>query len=570
MPSTQQVIRAVLLGSFTLDHLPATVDGRISGAGFSVEWCIAPFNQYQQWLLDPPSDFRRFRPEVVFVAVAAEDLLAGMPTWTAASAEREAFGNDRTQSLVRALEQAAADNPNITFAVHNLFPSQRSSHPLLAQKLPSTAVKIVASANARLCELAERMRNVFVLDLAGVAAEVGLRDFYDPRYYYLGSIRFGARGLEAVAACYSRFLGALLGKRRKCIVVDLDDTLWGGVLGDLGIEHILVGSGGIGHAFQDLQRVLMEYHDTGVLLAICSKNDQAIAMQAVCEHPGMVLRPEHFAAVRINWQDKAANLQSIAQELNIGLDSLVFIDDSAFERGNIRFALPRVEVVELPPDPAEYARSVAGLECLDLLALTEEDKRRNTMQRHENERQNLRRRTSTIDEYLFSLRTEAMLCPGSRSLAPRLAQLTQKTNQFNLTTRRYLEADVLDRLQDRAWRVYGFHIKDQMGESGIVAAAFVHVETTRARLDTFVVSCRVLGRGVEKAFLAAIADQLRAEGVAELLGEFRPTERNGVSADFLASSGFNYDHGMWIRSVREPLPSPTWIVVRVLDGETHG
>jgi FkbH-like protein len=379
-------------------------------------------------------------------------------------------------------------------------------------------------------------------------------------------MRLGRQALEALAEHYCRLLRAFVGLRKKCIVLDLDNTLWGGILGEDGSDHLQLSDDGPGKAFHDMQRILLDYYETGTLLAICSKNDELLALSAIREHPGMLLRPNHFAAMRINWQSKADNLRQIAAELNLGLDSFVFLDDSELERAEVRRLVPAVTTPELPADPSDYPAFVAQLPYFDALSTTEDDRHRSQMYVEDRERRTLAQTSDSLEDFLLGLNIQVVVRRSDRQLVPRLAQLSQRTNQFNLTTRRYTESDLMALLENQNWRLYGVLASDRIGDSGISGAAFVQVDpaAATARLDTFLVSCRVLGRGIESAFLAGVCSNLQASGLATLLAEYLPSEKNGVAREFLPNHGFQFTELGW----RRPLDNgqtgcPAWIQLKL-------
>jgi FkbH-like protein len=325
--------------------------------------------------------------------------------------------------------------------------------------------------------------------------------------------------------------------RRKVAVVDLDDTLWGGVVGEVGVSGLTLGDEGVGLAFKDLQRELLKLHDAGIVLAVCTKNNAGDAEDGFT-HPEMVLRREHFAADRINWQDKATNLTEIAEELNLGLDSLVFLDDNPVERDWVRQALPEVCVPELPADPVDRPAFVAEATWFQTLDVTDDDRRRAASYRTQGVRRKAQASARSFEEFLASLEQEVTLEPVHEATLARAAQLCQRTNQFNLTTRRHTLADLEAMLEDDAVELHTIAVRDRFGDSGITGVAIVAFEGEDARIDTLLLSCRVLGRRVEDALLAFLAARARARGARGLVGEFVPTERNAQVADFYPRRGF--------------------------------
>lgn len=554
-----QPVRCALLGSSNLDPLPGLVAAGLEGFGISAQWWIAPYGQYAQAILDPSSDLYEFDPHVVWVAVDAEDLFAGIPAPWASGDNSSMEIDERIRSFINVLRVAAEHLARSLIVVHSLESAGPRPHALLAYKSGRNLETLVARTNLALAELAQNCGNVFILDLADTLADLDRHRAFDRRYYYAGRIRFAPLALQTLAGRYVRILLARTGCRKKCLVVDLDNTLWGGILGEDGPEHLALGQDGLGLAFRDFQAVLLQLHATGTLLAICSKNDFELATTTLREHPGMLLRPEHFAAMRINWQDKVTNLHEIAKELNLGLDSVVFVDDSPFEREQVRLLVPGVTVVDLPDDPAEFASTVAALPYFDLLAITEEDRRRNQMYVEERQRQERRVRASSLEEYLHSLNTVVTIRRASRAGIARLAQLSQRTNQFNLTTHRYSEDELILRCSDAAYRVYQAEVEDRIGESGVVGLAVVVMGDPPgwARLEAFMLSCRVLGRGVESAFLAGLVEDV-GEVAVRLRAEYIPTKRNTVAASFLPAHGFVAQDGAWVGNC-DSSECPSWI-----------
>jgi FkbH-like protein len=319
--------------------------------------------------------------------------------------------------------------------------------------------------------------------------------------------------------------------------VDLDDTLWGGVVGEVGAGGITIGVEGVGLAFADLQRELLRLQHHGVLLVMCTKNDPEYALAAF-DHPEMILRREHFVAERVNWRDKATNLREMARELGLGLDAFVLLDDNPRERDWVRQALPQVVVPELPDDPTERPAFVARIPSFATLAVTDDDRRRTASYYAQGERRQAQSGARSFDDYLASLDQRVTLEPLSERTLPRAAQLCQKTNQFNLLTRRHTQGDLERMLADPAHDVLTVSVADRFGDSGITGVTVVRIVDDQAEIDTLLLSCRVLGRRVEDAVLAVLVRRARERGARTLCGRYAPTERNGQVATFYPERGF--------------------------------
>jgi FkbH-like protein len=357
-------------------------------------------------------------------------------------------------------------------------------------------------------------------------------------------MRLGRAGLEHLAALYVRYVSALSTPRRKCLVLDLDNTLWGGVLGEEGVEGIAIGHEGLGLAFREFQLAILALAQRGILLAIASKNNQDDVFEVLDKHPEMVLRRKDFACHEIHWNPKSESLPRIAEQLNLGLESFVFWDDEPREREIVRTQHPAVLVPDVPADPSSFAQALLNLECFDVLSLTDEDRRRGELYRQDAGRQQwlARAAPSNLEEFYHSLEMAVSIeCPNGYGI-PRFAQLTQRTNQFNFTTRRYTESEIRAKLADNSWSLHTLSLEDRFGALGVVGAAIVKQQTRNWQLDTFLMSCRALGRGAEEAFLATLANEARNAG-AVFSGEFIPTKKNEPARQFLARLGISVQSG---------------------------
>jgi FkbH-like protein len=559
-------LKCGLLSSFTLDALPGLVNKCLEPAGIDGQWYVSPFNQYPQLILAEDSELVAFAPQIVFMAVAFEDLFQGLsPVWSQPR-QRQGEAAGRINEFIALVRRLCERLSSSAIFVNSFLPVQPRALPILASKSVAGERRLALEANHALANLSDDCANLHVVHLEDALAGLSGVTVPDARYFYLAKMRLGRSAIGALAEAYSRRVCAYLGLRKKCIVLDLDNTLWGGILGEDGLENLRLSDDGPGKAFQDMQRLLLDYHETGTLLAICSKNDEPIAMAAIRDHPRMLLRLNHFAAMRINWDDKASNLVALAKELNLGLDSLVFLDDSPFECAEVRRLAPQVTVLQMPADPSDYPAFVAQLPYFDALSITEDDRRRGQMYVEDRQRKESGHKAGSLEDFLKSLDICVSIRRADRMLAPRLAQLSQRTNQFNLTTRRYTESDLFALLENQNWRLYGVLASDRIGDSGISGAAFVQVDaaTATARLDTFLVSCRVLGRGIESAFLAGVCSDLQAGGIATLVADYVPSDKNGMARDFLPNHGFQFAEPVW----RRPLDNgqgvcPAWIQLKL-------
>ncbi|MFO1428795.1 MAG: HAD-IIIC family phosphatase [Candidatus Competibacteraceae bacterium] len=410
--------------------------------------------------------------------------------------------------------------------------------------------------------LRETMPASLLLDLDELVQQIGRARFFDYRIWYSARFPFTADAANEFAR---RVMGVgvlLKFPQAKVIALDADNTLWGGIIGEDGIDGIALGPEYPGNAFVDFQRRLLEYRQRGFILALCSKNNPADVDQVFKEHPHQLLRDEHFAARRVNWLPKAENLISLAEELNLGLDSFILVDDSDHECAAVRHRLPQVEVVQTPARPADMPACLEQVARLEVLSLTPEDLAKTELYAQERRRRELKENIEQSgaggQDYLASLKMRMRISLNAPSHVARLSQLTRKTNQFNLTTRRYDEQQMQEFVLDANWLVADFSLADIFGDSGIVGLALVRLITAqRAELDTLLMSCRVIGRKAEAAFLDALLKYLAERGIEEVRAEYIPTLKNGLVQSFLPGQGFEEcAEGGYRRNLRKLPPQP--------------
>lgn len=393
--------------------------------------------------------------------------------------------------------------------------------------------------NRIILDICEKQPNIIKIDLKAMIHRLGADRFYSPKMWYMASARFSAEGDKAVEEKITGFIEAEKRTRKKCLVLDLDNTLWGGVIGEEGVEGIELSSCKEGARYQDFQRQLLRMKEKGVLLAVCSKNNEKDALEGL-RHPGMVLRPEDFVSMKINWAPKPQNLMEMAEELNLGLDSFVFIDDHPAEREQMRESLRMVEVPEFPLDTGMLEQF--GNEIYNRWFYTDttsgEDSQKTEMYRNNALRNGLRKRISDVDEFIKSLSIHLTVKCAGRKQTGRIVQLANKTNQFNLTTKRYDEKAVTEMLQDASAEIFLGEVKDRFGDDGICLLCIVKYRGDNAQIDTFLMSCRVMGKQIEYYFLERVAEAARKRGCVRLSGEYIQTEKNKPCQDFYEKAGF--------------------------------
>ena len=379
---------------------------------------------------------------------------------------------------------------------------------------------------------------------------------------------FRAWMLLAIPVCILSAEGAfnLMSISKKCLVLDLDNTLWGGIVGEDGVEGIKLGPMPEGRPFLEFQKYILSLFNKGVILAINSKNNYNDVLKVFNEHPYMILKEDHFASVQINWNDKISNMKTIAQELNIGLDSFVFFDDDKLNREMIKDSLPEIKVVDLPEDYSLYLKTIEELDDFNTFQLTEEDKKKGKMYADQRRRSDFIKSTQNATEYLKGLQMKVTIEEVNKFNVSRISQLTQKTNQFNMTTRRYLEEDIKNFALNRDFLIFSVTVEDKFGDNGITGAAIIEKCKNYFRIDTFLLSCRIIGRRIEEIMLVYILEKAKAEKVKTLLGEFIPTTKNIPAKEFFKENGFklikiNGNIEIWEFPVETEYKSPEFIEV---------
>jgi FkbH-like protein len=551
--------RVALLGSFTLDPFVPVMRVEAARAGLWLDPYVAPYGQYLTEMLDAGSGLYRFRPHVTFLAIDGDVLWNQRWAETPPLKSEPVVGGLLTP-LFAGLD--VFDRAGTGIVVMNDFVlPRRSTEGVNAFRSKGTFAHTVAHANKHLRLRLALRDHTFLFPLVDVVAQVGRTDAFNWRTHYRGHVTWSDTLMAAVAERYVGFALAALGKATKCIVLDLDNTLWGGVLGEDGPAGIALGPQWPGSEFVDFQRELLDLQRQGILLAICSKNNEQEALAALRSHPSMLIREAHLAAYRINWDDKATNIRSLARELNIGLDHMLLIDDSPHERAWVRDQIPELRVPDLPADPSMYATWIGSISSLVLLQQTSEDSRRTQQYQESRSREAYRGTVGSIEDFLRGLGLKVDISLVDDDSMGRVVQLLAKTNQFNLTTRRHDEPTLRRQVASDTWRVYTMRVADRFGDFGLTGVAILEREGDAWHLESFLMSCRVIGKSVETAMLARLAEDARATGASVLSAEFIDSGRNQVAATFLPNHGFTAKPaGRWVRSLDVAGPEwPEWI-----------
>lgn len=558
-------LEVYVLRSVTLEPLAPRLRALAGArAGLDLELRFGNFDQFEQEIAGRgalPAD----EPGAVVLAARLEELAPPLVRRFAhtAPAQRAALAAEVAGRITGWLDDLRARWPRAAILLLG-FALPEGTFGLAESRTEDGQLATIRRLNATLASACRGRTGTYWLDLDHALAGPGRRAAYDRRLWAHARLPYGQAGLEALATLLWRALAALSTPRRKCVVLDCDHTLWGGILGEDGPDGIALGPEHPGSAFVAFQEALLELHGRGVLLALCSKNDEAQVLEVLDHHPCQVLRRAHLAAWRINWRDKASNLAELAHALDLGLDALIFVDNSPFECELVRQQLPQVEVVEAPADPLRLEPLVADLDSLDSLVWTDEDAARGDMYRAQAERGRLQAASASLEDYLRSLEMRLWIAPTGTAEIARVGQLTRKTNQFNLTTRRYSDQEIRLLLADPEVEVVHARLADRFGDYGLTAVVILRREAHQLRIDSLLLSCRIIGRGVEDALLSWLVRRAAAAGVQTVLGEYIATSRNGQTRDFYRRFGFDdLGEGRFAWPIGRALPAaPDWIALQ--------
>jgi FkbH-like protein len=527
---TRRRARVALVGSFTTLQLKTILPLAALRQGIWLEVWEAPYGQYRQQLLDPKSELYASQPDFIVLAVHEGEL--ALPFLS------ERPDDDVARELARwtSLWEAAARHSRARLVQFNFALPAEAPLGHLGTRLPGSRYATTQAVNRGL-GLAAGMK-VAIIDCERLSGLFGKEQWMDPRYWHLSKQAVALPALPLLARHLTAVIAADLGLTRKCLVLDLDNTLWGGVIAEDGLAGIKLGGDQTGEAFVAFQEYVRRLKDKGVLLAVCSKNNEADAREPFQRHPEMKLTLDDFAAFVANWEPKAENLVRIAQTLNIGLDALVFVDDNPVECAAVRQARPEVDVIALPSDPSHYVRTLSHYLMFESASFTEDDVRRTQQYQARTQAAQLEKTAASPEEFWAGLDMTATIVPFDEVDLPRIVQLIGKTNQFNLTTRRHGLAQVQALMQDPGCLHFSLRLCDRFSDHGLVGLMIGLQRGSVLEIDTWLLSCRVIGRTVEKTMLDYLCSQATLRGVTTLRGFYFPTAKNHVVRDLYSQLKF--------------------------------
>lgn len=536
LPTTP--LRVGILSSFTFDPIVPYL--RLQGlrSSIRIEPFVAPYGQFEQSMIDPNSGLYSHGPDLCLVAVRLEDVCPQI--YDSFNGTSRADIDSAIDDWFSRLEQSLRtfrSRSNAAVLIQNYDLPSHDAAGIASVAPGESQTDVIRAANSRLQSLAGELEKVYVLDYERLVARHGRVHWSDARTALFARIPIANRHFWPYAGFYLQYIRPLFGKAKKVLVLDADNTLWGGVSGDVGMDGIALGHDFPGNAFVLFQRRILELYHRGVVLCIASKNEPETVDQILDQHPEMVLRSEHFSAMQVNWDAKPGNLRKLADMLNLGIDSFVFIDDSPVECEMVRQALPEVLTIQLPDDPAAYPHIIESLDVFDQLTISAEDRKRGQLYKEEAGRRDLKTQVVDLESFYRQLETKMTLHVDHAPHTARASQMCNRTNQFNMNTIRYTEGDIASFMADPDQEVVTLHVSDRFGDNGVVGMAIVRYQPGIANIHAMLMSCRVLGRTIEQSFLKWIAHRAKGRGCTTLSAEYVETPKNRPFGRFYEDAG---------------------------------
>ena len=557
-------LKVAILSSFTLNGLSEILHVKSSDLGIRYQSYLGGYNQYNQELLDSQSEYYKFSPDVTFLILDIRNFLGEnfhFP-YNISDNERKLLVNEKInqiENIIKCFEK----NLNSKLIITNFNIPSYSPNGITETKSDFGFHEMIEELNRSLRNISKTHSSVYIYDFNHFVSKYGEKNIFDYRQFHVGDIQIALNFIPSFAYDLMSYIKPITGTNKKCIVLDLDNTLWGGIIGEDGFDGIELGHSSNGKAFVDFQKELLSLWNHGIILAINSKNNFDDAMKVINEHPNMILRKKNFASIQINWDDKAQNLKQIAEEINIGLNSIAFFDDDKINRERIKQEFPEVLTIEVPDDPSQFSLILKNLNDFNVLQRTDEDIKRGQMYAQQRERKELEKSISNLDDFLEQLDIKVKMKNSNEFLIPRISQLTLKTNQFNLTTRRYQEEEIRNFTNDHKFIVGCAQVLDKFGDNGITGVYIINKQDKIWSIDTFLLSCRIMGRGVENGILSQILIDAKHNGVEEIRANFIPTQKNKPAENFLPDFGFQKEGDNWIYKLNNEIKLPKHLKVEI-------
>jgi FkbH-like protein len=541
--SSFRSLKVALLGDTPTQLLVQAIRGEGYDAELDIQIWEADYNQIEMQVFNSDSEMFAFNPDVIVLFLSSHKLLN---KYNILKVEQQ---SDLATSEIEKIESyitTITENSTAKIICYNYNEIDDSVFGSYASKSEISFLYQIRKLNFELMCIANQYNNFFLCVLATIQNQVGKSNFFHTSVYISTEMVLSLNVLPLVAKRTVDVLKVLNGNLKKCVILDLDNTVWGGVIGDDGIENIQIGSLGIGKAFTEFQNWVKKLKSRGIIIAVCSKNTESIAKEPFEKHPDMVLRLDDISVFIANWENKADNIREIQSILNIGFDSMVFLDDNPFERNLVRENIIGITVPELPEDPAEYLEYLYTLNLFETNSFSEEDKERTKLYQIEAKRVVTKQKFTNEDDFLKSLDMVSIVSSFTKFNIPRVAQLSQRSNQFNLRTIRYTESDVENLVKSNDYITFAFTLKDKFGDNGLIAVVVLKKNCeTDLFIESWFMSCRVLKRGMENFILNTLVSYSKTNGFKRIIGEYIPTQKNEIVKDHYQNLGFLQENSLW-------------------------
>jgi len=536
-------IKFAILGDSATQFLRKAIEGAAIAKGYSLEIFEADYNQIIQQIENPNSELYVFDADYIYISQSTQKLLKKF--YKTSQEERALFAKSQIEEQ-QELRSLLADRCSAKVIFENYIEINDRVFGNYATKVESSFLYQLRLLNTELMEFSQQYSKTYLVDLLSIQTKYGFDFMFDAKMYVNADMVYSLDAIPVIALNVIDILASIEGKFKKCLILDLDNTTWGGIIGDDGVEGIQVGDLGIGKAFTELQLWAKELKNRGVILAICSKNTESVAIEPFEKHPEMILRMDDISMFVANWENKADNIIYIKETLNIGYDSMVFLDDNPFERNMVRTNVPGdITVPELPEDPSEYMTYLRSLNLFETASYSENDKKRTAQYQEQAKRAVAKKRFTNENDFLESMSMTSEVTGFNSFNTPRVAQLSQRSNQFNLRTVRYTEEDVAEMENDDNFIDLTFTLEDKYGDNGLICLLIASKKEDVAFIDTWIMSCRVLKRGMELFALNELVEKCKNKGIKTLIGEHLPTPKNALVKDHYADLGFSESDGKW-------------------------
>ena len=546
--------RVAVLGSFSLNGFDETIRVKCYEKQIECKTYIGDYNQYNQDILKSDSKFYQFNPEITFLILDVRHIIGELffTPYSLSLSEKEKLVNQKIKEINNLIITIINNSKSHVILTELQIPTY-SPYGINEKEEQLGLKQMIQKINEGIRDKTKEEQLVSILDFNEFIQRNGENNVFNYKQFFSGDIKISIEFIPKFIDELLKFIIAILGITKKCIVLDLDNTLWGGVIGEDGFDKIKLGDEPIGRYFVEFQKRLLGLNQRGIILAVNSKNNFDDAIQVIKDHPNMVLREENFSSMKINWKDKISNLRDISKELNIGLDSLVFFDDDPINREFVKDQLKEVLVVDLPTDSSKYSQILTEMNVFESGKITDEDLKRREMYSEQQKRTKFESEVANFDEFLKQMNIQVEIKKADSFSIPRISQLTLKTNQFNLTTKRYQEDEISSIANKKDKIVECARVSDKFGDNGITGVYIVEKMDKEWIIESFLLSCRIIGRGVEDVLINQLIERAKNENIEKIKGKFIPTQKNKPAENFYQKFGFKKEGDFWVFNTKDTM-----------------